>query len=365
MKMINVYKSPISKEKYANLFLDKIPENVKSVCLLFIGHSETVHYIMSQKPEIQFTVIDGVDVTEALPYIYNGVNLKNTISFEDADCEEDTFLERLKASFENYNINMSFDLIIANPPFGVKNKLAKKVFDMFKETPSVFLCQPQTFTKYVDYISGFWQVDRHMFTDASLSDLCIVKTGKKTFDSFAEMVLNADPKLRDLWFACKNYNKIHGQYDWTSVRSWYPSLLDPSFDESKRFYFTVRTANNRVHKQNTCKDYKHNFDNVPARDLSNWHYANLPNKQLADICNDSWITFKTRAEFENFRDWWYREPGKEAKTFINKLLDLHEKVYGMSFGANCVLPHIDWSHPWTDKEILKEIGLPEDFLEEK
>ena len=260
---------------------------------------------------------------------------------------------------------MPFNLIIANPPFGVKNKLAKKVFDRFKETPSVFLCQPQTLTKYVDYISDFEQVDRHMFTDASLSDLCIVKTGKKTFDSFAEMVLNADPKLRDLWFACKNYNNVHGQYDWTSVRSWYPSLLDSSFDESTRFYFTVRTANDRVHKQNTCKDYKHNFDNVPARDLSNWHYANLPGKQLADICNDSWITFKTRVEFENFRDWWYRVPGKEAKTFINKLLDLHEKIYGMSFGANCVLPHVDWSHPWTDQEVLREIGLPENFLEKE
>lgn len=42
------------------------------------------------------------------------------------------------------------DKILANPPFGVKNKIAKKVFDMFKEIPSVFLCQPQTFTKCMD-----------------------------------------------------------------------------------------------------------------------------------------------------------------------------------------------------------------------
>lgn len=27
--------------------------------------------------------------------------------------------------------------------------------------------------------------------------------------------------------------------------------------------------------------------------------------------------------------------------------------------------NLDWSHPWTDKEILKEIGLPEDFLEKE
>ena len=95
--MISVYKSPISKEKYANLFLDKIPEGAKNVCLLFIGHSETVHYIMSQRPEIDFTVIDGSDVTEALSYIYAGDNLKSTFVFEKSDCENDkTFLKRLK-----------------------------------------------------------------------------------------------------------------------------------------------------------------------------------------------------------------------------------------------------------------------------
>lgn len=148
--MINVYKSPISKEKYANLFLDKIPEGVKNICLLFIGHSETVHYIMSQKPEIQFTVIDGSDVTEALPYIYTGDNLKGTISFEGADREEDNFLKRLKTGFENYIIsNMSFDLIIANPPYGKRGTLATTIIKSFMEFAEecIVLCQPRSIEK--------------------------------------------------------------------------------------------------------------------------------------------------------------------------------------------------------------------------
>lgn len=29
------------------------------------------------------------------------------------------------------------------------------------------------------------------------------------------------------------------------------------------------------------------------------------------------------------------------------------------------LPRVDWSKPHTDAEILKEIGLPEDFLEKE
>ena len=28
-----------------------------------------------------------------------------------------------------------------------------------------------------------------------------------------------------------------------------------------------------------------------------------------------------------------------------------------------LFPQVDWSRSWTDKEILKELGLPEDFLE--
>lgn len=112
--MINVYKQPKSANTYANLFIQEISDNVENVCLLFIGHLETIYNILVAKPGVNFTVIDGGDTTEALPYIYNGANLKESITFKDSWCKDnDTFVEGLHSIFNN----MPFDLIIANPPF--------------------------------------------------------------------------------------------------------------------------------------------------------------------------------------------------------------------------------------------------------
>ena len=48
---------------------------------------------------------------------------------------------------------------------------------------------------------------------------------------------------------------------------------------------------------------------------------------------------------------------------INK--DYSKNVFGNDPSINrypLTLPNLDWSHPWTDQEILKELGLLEDFL---
>ena len=89
--MINIYKQPESASTYANLFIPEIPDNVKNVCLLFIGHLETVYNTLVAKPNVNFTVIDGIDTTDALPYIYSGNNLKERITFEDSWCEDQPF----------------------------------------------------------------------------------------------------------------------------------------------------------------------------------------------------------------------------------------------------------------------------------
>lgn len=95
--MINIYKQPKSASIYANLFIQEIPDNVENVCLLFIGHLETIYDILVTKTSVNFTVIDGKDTTDALPYIYNGASLKESITFEDGWCEDsDTLVSNLQ-----------------------------------------------------------------------------------------------------------------------------------------------------------------------------------------------------------------------------------------------------------------------------
>lgn len=55
---------------------------------------------------------------------------------------------------------------------------------------------------------------------------------------------------------------------------------------------------------------------------------------------------------------------KQRIGLTNKFLDLIKNTNGGCGGGYFkYFPNLDWSRPWTDEEILEEIGLPRDFLE--
>lgn len=364
--MINVYKSPISKEKYANLFLDKIPEGVKNVCLLFIGHSETVHYIMSQKPEIDFTVIDGSDVTEALPYIYTADNLKERITFEESDCEDETFLKKLETCFENYiTNNMPFDLIVANPPYGKSSSLSKKIVNKMLESKTAeeyvvlapFNTYVNTFTHIEDFT--FLGATDQYFADAAVHGLSCTKLSNKEINKFKtwdDLLFSTVPtKLVHLKDAVVKYNETHKPF-YKAMHPWVrrnAEKIKPLVVEENCFLCTVWQPQDKVHVDESAMDIKHNLNNKPI----DWKKD-----------DGGLIEFRTRKEFENFKDWFYRKPGhsEEAKkTFVYQALTLLDQVGNGGIPVTryvIAFPNLDWSRPWTDAEILAEIGLPEDFL---
>lgn len=378
--MINVYKSPISKEKYGNLFLDKIPEGVKNVCLLFIGHSETVHYIMSQKPEIDFTVIDGSDVTEALPYIYTADNLKSTISFEESDCEEDTFLEKLKVSFEDYNINdMSFDLIIANPPYGDDNKgtFPRKIIEVARKcTKESIWLLPTTYFQYGNLFKEIADFKRfpkaesqNLFNGAACPPLSVVRFDGKIHSLFSDKFDYSLPRT-PLVNAFRQYNNSHpgcceprsgilrhnnlGTKDGKS-----PSAFDPETFKlyNQDFYertlvFGMYWISNGIHK-----DEGNAIDNFWNYKLKDYKDFQAKVKELDAHPDLHAATFKSKQEKQNC------EKYRHGKLY-SKLLSEFDNGGSIEYIRLCI-PNLDWSHPWTDQEILKELGLPEDFLEKE
>ena len=386
--MINVYKSPISKEKYANLFLDKIPESAKNVCLLFIGHSETVHYIMSQKPEIDFTVIDGSDVTEALPYIYTADNLKERITFEESDCEDETFLKKLETCFENYIMNnMSFDLIIANPPFGKQCSLAKPIIKKALEacnelvvlSPRNVLLDNEILKHTADYKS----VEGQQFTDAitwSLHTIKLLNTQSSARYTIEDICFT--DKQKQLYKAVTAYNKSHISHivlvDGSYIEPKWEKPLDactklPKSDifkdklskklkdlvkDQEVFVKTLFAGIDGVHF-NDCHDFKYNLRN--EYDMK-WNKGGHP---------IDFFVFVNKQERDNFSDWWYscnklRTSKKERIGLTNAFLDLIVAAGrgGVGYFGE-YFPKLDWSKPHTDAEILKEIGLPEDVLEQE
>lgn len=401
--MINVYKSPISKEKYASFFLDKIPEDAKNVCLLFIGHSETVHYIMSQKPEIDFTVIDGSDVTEALPYIYTADNLKSKISFEESDCENETFLEKLETCFENYIMNnMPFDLIIANPPYGKRGTLATtiiKSFMKFAEECSV-LCQPRSIEK-----SGVYEhvikadiVDNTF--DAGLGKLAVSKIKNDYTEGKQVLYGKREIQETDITFQIRKFNedKINGIAIGHSHCASNPVKYKDLVASGKLFLFGVFDMGHVVQDPNKTHGLSVDL-NFYRRELQ---WAGEVNKNGNDCYA---FEFSSKKAKENFRDVFFDIPKVGLWSKLIEQADEYSKgmpkvesyvpaidwehldespLWNMSKekaflvelikegGQKIVLAYLktknenlDWSKSWTDAEILAELGLPVDFLEKE
>ena len=362
--MINIYKQPKSANTYANLFIQEISDNVENVCLLFIGHLETIYNILVAKPGVNFTVIDGGDTTEALPYIYNGANLKESITFEDSWCEDnDTFIEGLHSIFNN----MPFDLIIANPPYGKSSSLSKKIVNKMLEgkvaEEYVVLAPPKTYEDCITFVSklGWSGQTPEVFdipeANAQLITVATLTDNKSNSISIDDLYLSE--KQQQLKAAVTKYNATHTpfykeliQQMTISRKSRYAYLKDELI-----FVVPIWTPLDGVHACDSS-DRRHNLEHKPVawKDGSSGDYG---------------IYFEDEMKLKNFTDWWYAKPGRNTeaqKSLINNLL----KILSARYGKGCsiekykeILPALDWSKNWTDKEILKEIGLPEDFLEKE
>ena len=382
--MINIYKQPKSANTYANLFIQEISDNVENVCLLFIGHLETIYNILVAKPGVNFTVIDGEDTTEALPYIYNGANLKESITFEDGWCEaNDTFVEGLHSIFDN----MSFDLVIANPPYGLNNSIAKKIIPVvLSQTKDLVVLVPKNTYKSkacLDHVKKLSIVD-NVFEDAAVQNLSIALLNRDYTNTEITMEsISLSPKQLQLATAIREYNKTHSKpYNrlkfsgapignkmektiekaaLSGICDYLKPIADMKLKDARDaglfFVTTVWTPSNGVHTSH-------------AHD---WTY-NLEGKWDPDwdrMCPINAFVFLNKQERDNFSKWWYscleREQGKKLRSGLtNACLDLcRDAISSGGSGYEIYFPNIDWSHPHTDKEILKEIGLPEDFLEKE
>lgn len=374
--MINIYKQPESANTYANLFIQEIPDKVKNVCLLFIGHLETIYNILVAKPDVNFTVIDGSDTTEALPYIYNGANLKESITFEDGWCEaNDTFVEGLHSIFNN----MPFDLIIANPPYGKQCKLAKPIIKKILEAApiAVVLCETIGFTQDESIMHKVVHLEKipNPFTDALIQNLAIAKLNSAANNvEFSREFFTLDDKRYQLVQAIKSYNKTHAR-SWENIayfntketkklsecKTYDCILADASckdlFENNQVFVYTIRVAGDGVHVDG---------DDTKVNNLEKDAWIN-PHKRYFDA-----FVFATSLEKQNFRNWWnscIQNTGKKSRDGLtNTILSIICECVSGGAGVEAYktyFPNLDWSKNWTDQEILKEIGLSEDFLEKE
>ena len=267
--------------------------------------------------------------------------------------------------FSIYNINNMFDLIIANPPYGYASTLAIPITKMcMKQSHEVVCLAPLKAFRgpevepFVEFLENIGNLEDY-FTDATLSNICITHiTPGRIYerDFFRTYILTK--KQQQIQQAIDDYNNSHS-FSYKAQSNiigpeFYEKLYLPNFE--KIFLITWRGEGDGVHKKGG-KDMMHNLEGKITECVGG---------------SASGLMFKTKQERDNFAKWWYscneKRDNKDKIGLTNFLLDLicafaggggRMKFYFENF------PAIDWSHPWTDTEILKELGLPEDFLEKE
>lgn len=253
-----------------------------------------------------------------------------------------------------------FDYIIANPPYAMGNELTKTVVENVEFGKYINLMPASKYKgkELYRYVESIDKVDDN-FDDAYVGESLTVATMSKiadTFSSFEELEMcKFDERLRK--FYEKNLdspNNIDYRYKYVNpskenVRHWLDKR-NPNTD----FYIYVRTADHGVHTDSGATDNLWNKGinlstsilGVSRNTSTNWQSLG------------GFIFFHTKEEKNNFTDFWYRN-GKDGL--------MHKLIKGLNKSSGTItpaIPRVDWSHPWTDEEILKEYGYTEEEIKE-
>ena len=373
-KLENMRKDPNSKESYADLFTSQIKEEPKTACLFTIGDARAVEIILEKYKNTQFVVFDypalikfldfakPKNLFKAIPIKYDWESESEFLGFVEAEMQ--------KTSKEIEGTNMSFDLIIANPPYGKSSSLSKKIVNTLLENKvakeMVVLAPPKTFYGVLDYSKELKCVSSYlnktvMFEDAAVETLYldhIVAEKQNKYREPSDFLL--DEKHKVFRNAVIEYNKTHSNnaklFGGNGVQKYEKSKY-LGFEDSLLFEVPIYTPSplNGVARQG--ESYGHNVLGKPI-DWESREKGRGPGL----------LYFANRVEYNNFSSWWYSAKKRREGGLINFMFDILFILYGgdpslLKYVE--VVPNVDWSRPWTDAEILKELGLPEDFLENK
>ena len=369
MKENNLQKKPRDAREYANLFLldengkKRDFSNTKSVCFVTIGYVETLWILLQEFAGKDITIIDRkseIDFIEAWIKLHK----RNDIRVKRIEVETD---EEFHSTILKLNMNM-FDLIIANPPYGKGGSLSEKIINKMienKVAKDYVILAPlksniPTWDK-IKEVKGPFSLSEYFQSvpEANTIDVYITTyPGKEPFTQTYEK-LQMNKKQLEWYEVVERYNK--GQENSITFLQMLTSKKKEAFskyEENQIFEIPIYTPANGVQLKGQTGE--HNLQEKPIK----WQEGS----------SAPWgLYFKTRKAFENFRDWYYKVPysfSRKKRNNINCLWDLMLSILLNIWGSapsilkyDFVLPHLDWSRPWTDQEILKELELPANFLE--
>ena len=242
-----------------------------------------------------------------------------------------------------------FDLIIANPPYNLGNKIVSQFVDKPKES---IVLMPISKYKYKDlykHILNLQLVDPKAFKDASITDnLCVCKLIDKEIDqTFDEIELQTfDQEYRDFYelnmrlkqkityaYSNKFYTgSTSDVYDKakSDLKTWWK-------DHNKKFCLTKRTVQNGIHSVKNGKAFDVLWNITKQIDWNEKLPICICHKRNNISISVDFIDFTTEIECSNFAKFFY---ANEQNGLMNKLIKSLHKTSGSIQKA---IPQIDWS----------------------
>ena len=301
-----------------------------------------------------------------------------------------------------------FTKIIANPPYGKRGTLATKLIKEFMKFAEecVVLCQPRSIEKpgVYEHVVKADVVDN--IFDAGLGKLTVSKIRNDYTEGKQVLYGKREIQETDITFQVRkfNENRLGRVASTVTGPNRNPVKYRDLVASGKLFLFGVFDMRNAVQDPNKTHGLSVGL-NFYRRDLQ-WAGEVKRNGTVFKYGNDCYaFEFSSKKAKENFRDvffdipkvgFWsklieqaeeYSKGMPKAESYVpaidwehldeSPLWDISkEKAFLVELikegGQKIVLAYLkaknedlDWSHPWADQEILKEIGLPESFLEEE
>ena len=233
-------------------------------------------------------------------------------------------------------------------------------------------------SKILAHVATYQDVE-NLFTDVAIDRLAVTRIVPDTVNKYTYESISLNKKQVELLSAIRKYNSCHDAYfhvvdgkcfpkKWSlqlkdtnsqiqlsgKLKSIVDEKLADLVENFQCFFKTLWTPSDGVHKSDG-HDIRYNLNNIFDEKVKEGWFKSR--------CGDLFI-FKDRVSRENFNKWWYscRELyGKERKGLTNYILDMLCEAVSGSAGVNSFyeyLPHLDWSHLWTDSEVLAELRLP-------
>ena len=252
----------------------------------------------------------------------------------------------------------SFDSIIANPPYGKSSSLSKKIVNALLENKvakeMVVLAPPKSFADSLPYLKEHVKVGRTgEYFDIIAANGVDISLGYFTStiqNKYKDLYKLITPKKEmQLYEALLRYNEGREGF-WEKEIG---NLRNFTEDDTYLFaipFFTPEQAHAYRLRKGIC--YEHNFEG------KKWPVTDA-------ITHNGFIIKKNYKT--NFTNWWYSYL-KDNNTLLREIANMIYYIASASPSLKVYLkflPHLDWSRPWTDQEILAELNLPEDFLEKE